>query len=201
MSGYVTRIRTTSGDLQIDYNALANLPDKPKLQDFGINAKADEINKLIGVTQPVQSQIDAKIAKSGDTMTGNLNMSGNAIKSLKNPTEDGDAANMQYVNSVGLSYRGLTSDYNMNDPSIPQGIYEINGTAIQGVSEGLVFHNQVRPGLIATQTVVSSNADKIWVRTYWHGVWNKFRYIGFDYGTESELPENAQDGQLFFVKA
>ena len=27
MADYVTRVRTSSGDLQIDYNALANLPD------------------------------------------------------------------------------------------------------------------------------------------------------------------------------
>lgn len=47
MSKHITRIRTESGDLQIDYNALANLPT---LSSFGISMTADEINALSGHT-------------------------------------------------------------------------------------------------------------------------------------------------------
>lgn len=41
MSQYITKIRTESGDLQIDYNALANLPtinDRLLNEDFTLSA-------------------------------------------------------------------------------------------------------------------------------------------------------------------
>ena len=70
MSGYVTKIRTTSGDLQIDYNALANKPEIPdKLQDFGITATSTELNNVIGTKGPIQEQIDNVIASLPDEPT------------------------------------------------------------------------------------------------------------------------------------
>lgn len=46
MSDYVTRIRTESGDLQIDYNALANLPTLGALAPKDIVAKKDLSNEV-----------------------------------------------------------------------------------------------------------------------------------------------------------
>ena len=155
-----------------------------------------------GIEELKVARDEVKIEVIDEPSTGLLGMLSSKMAKVKLTYEkklDSDAANMQYVNSVGLTYRGLTSSYNMDDPNMPQGIYEISGTPVYGVSDGLVFHKQIRPGVIAIQTVVSSTADQIWVRTYWKGTWNKFRYIGFGYGTETELPKNAQDGQLFFV--
>lgn len=59
MAKYVTKIRTTDGDLQIDYNALANLPEKTTLNSLGVVAKPDELNYMSGVTSPVQDQIES----------------------------------------------------------------------------------------------------------------------------------------------
>lgn len=48
MADYVKRIRTTSGDLQIDYNSLANLPD---LSDVASADHTHELKDLTGVAQ------------------------------------------------------------------------------------------------------------------------------------------------------
>lgn len=42
----------------------------------------------------------ARVAKSGDTMTGNLNMNSNKVTNLATPTNDTDAATKLYVDSV-----------------------------------------------------------------------------------------------------
>lgn len=72
MSQYVTKIRTESGDLQIDYNALANLPKSDdsltqsgsfadaKATGDTINTVQDRVQELVGNT-PVSEQISAQI--------------------------------------------------------------------------------------------------------------------------------------------
>ena len=44
--------------------------------------------------------ITTKVSKSGDTMSGNLDMGNNRIISVANPTDPTDAANKEYVDSV-----------------------------------------------------------------------------------------------------
>ena len=72
MSQYVTKIRTESGDLQIDYNALANLPKSDdsltqsgrfadaKATGDTIDAVQDRMQELVGNT-PVSEQIAEQI--------------------------------------------------------------------------------------------------------------------------------------------
>ena len=54
-----------------------------------VTATATEVNRLVGVTGSVQTQIDSKVAKAGDTMTGLLTLSGD-------PTAAMHAATKQY---------------------------------------------------------------------------------------------------------
>lgn len=216
MSGYIKRIRTTSGDLQIDYNALANLPAKPTLADLGISATPAEVNSVIGVRDTVQNQIDTqqeqigvlqeqidrRLQTTGGTLTGDLDMDDHTIINVRTPSQDSDVSTMSYSNSVGLSYRGPASAHSddLDSPNLPQGVYLIDSNPINGVSNGLLFHLNIVPDMYATQTIISNDASQIWVRTYWNDAWSQYRYIGFGYGTEEEMPTDAQDGQLFYVK-
>ena len=58
-----------------------------------VTASAAEVNFLTGVTSSVQTQIDSKVAKSGDTMTGLLTLSGA-------PTAANHAATKTYVDTA-----------------------------------------------------------------------------------------------------
>lgn len=55
---------------------------------------------------------NSKVNRSGDTMTGDLNMSGKKVKNINSPTQDEDAANKKYVDdkvdALGtlLTYKG-----------------------------------------------------------------------------------------------
>ena len=57
-----------------------------------LTVTATEINTLQGITSSVQSQIDGKVTKSGDTMTGALTLHADPIASLQ-------AATKQYVDN------------------------------------------------------------------------------------------------------
>jgi hypothetical protein len=60
MPQYITKIRTESGDLQIDYNALANLPSADStLSKFGMFADAQAVGRKI-------TQINNQIASVND---------------------------------------------------------------------------------------------------------------------------------------
>lgn len=83
-----------------------------------VTATATELSFLSGVTSNVQAQITSlganKVDKAGDVITGALVMSaaqidmgGNKIINVANPTDPGDAVNLQYLTTN--SYRGLLS--------------------------------------------------------------------------------------------
>lgn len=68
----------------------------------GISASTTQLNYLVGVTSSIQTQLNNKVTKTGDTMTGNLTMSGAGVQvTLPNlPTVGTDAANKTYVDSL-----------------------------------------------------------------------------------------------------
>lgn len=66
----------------------------------GITVSFAEVNYLSGVTSLVQPQIDGKVSKTGDTMTGPLSMGTNRITTLADPVNNDDAATKQYVDAV-----------------------------------------------------------------------------------------------------
>lgn len=55
------------------------------LSSFGVNATATELNYTDGVTSNIQTQLDGKVSKSGDTMSGRLtlNVSDNGVTPAK----------------------------------------------------------------------------------------------------------------------
>jgi len=59
-----------------------------------------EIGYLDGVTSAIQTQLDAKLPKSGGTMTGAIAMGSSKITGLGTPTADTDAATKLYVDNV-----------------------------------------------------------------------------------------------------
>ena len=65
-----------------------------------ITATSTEVNYLSGVTSSVQSQFGGKVSKTGDTLSGNLDLGNNNIISLASPVSASDAATKQYVDNV-----------------------------------------------------------------------------------------------------
>jgi hypothetical protein len=73
----------------------------PKInEDVVLTATATELNYVDGVTSSVQTQLDAKLALAGGTMTGAIAMGTNKITGLGTPTDATDAATKAYVDSA-----------------------------------------------------------------------------------------------------
>lgn len=66
----------------------------------GITITYTEANYLSGVTSSVQTQINSKVSKAGDTMTGPLSMGTNRITTVADPINNDDAATKQYVDAA-----------------------------------------------------------------------------------------------------
>lgn len=76
MANYIAKIRTTDGDKQIDYNALANLPDTSQLDTTDktligaineVNGKLKSFNYITLVDQPTNKNY--KLYVSNGTLT------------------------------------------------------------------------------------------------------------------------------------
>jgi hypothetical protein len=65
-----------------------------------------EENRAKGIEAGLRTDVDAKVAKAGDSMTGNLAMGGNKVIGIALPTSGEDAANKNYVDSLlaGLAW-------------------------------------------------------------------------------------------------
>jgi hypothetical protein len=73
----------------------------PKInEDVALTATATELNYVDGVTSAIQTQLDAKLALAGGTMTGAIAMGTNKITGLGTPTDGTDAATKAYVDSA-----------------------------------------------------------------------------------------------------
>lgn len=59
-----------------------------------------ELGYLSGTTSSVQTQLNGKLIKAGDTMSGILNMGSNRIVSVTDPSSAQDAATKNYVDSI-----------------------------------------------------------------------------------------------------
>lgn len=59
-----------------------------------------ELGYVSGVTSAIQTQLNAKLNKAGDTMSGELNMGANKITNVGAPTVATDAATKGYVDAV-----------------------------------------------------------------------------------------------------
>jgi len=66
----------------------------------GATLTTTELNYVDGVTSAIQTQLDAKLALAGGTMTGAIAMGTNKITGLGTPTDAADAATKAYVDSA-----------------------------------------------------------------------------------------------------
>lgn len=75
----------------------------------------------IAKTNGLQSALDSKLALSGGTMSGNLNMAGNPILNLPSPTNANDPATKSYVDSLvsGITWKKPVKDVVSTLPSSP----------------------------------------------------------------------------------
>lgn len=118
----------------------------------GATLTTTELNYVDGVTSSIQTQLDAKLPKSGGTMTGAIAMGTNKITGLGTPTDSADAATKAYVDAVaeGLHVHEscrVTTDANV---SIATGLE--NGDTLSGVT--LATGDRV---LVKNQTTASEN--------------------------------------------
>ena len=169
MSGYVTKIRTTSGDLEIDYNALANKPEIPDtLQDFGITATSKELNYVKGTKSSIQNQID--------DVQEQINHTNETIENLEFTTSLEDlniSASAEEINNT----KGTTAPIQTQIDLINQ-LFTNTGVQIEtDLLKKLDKSGGAMTGALTTNGVVLTE--------------------GADYGVE--YPANATKGQVFFV--
>lgn len=74
------------------------------------------LETLIDEAQDVIDGLPSKVSKSGDSMSGNLDMTDNKIVNLGAPTADADAANKEYVDDA-VSSVAITVDSALSDTS------------------------------------------------------------------------------------
>ncbi len=90
---------------------------------------------LQGLTSPVQANIDSRVLKAGDTMTGPLAMSANKITGLGTPTSAADAATKAYADagdalSLLLTGGTLSGNLSFSSTTVP-GLRLANLTTVQ----------------------------------------------------------------------
>ncbi len=99
----------TNKSIDADLNTITNIEnadikvgaaiDATKIADGSVSNT--EFQYIGGLTSDAQTQINAKVSKAGDTMTGDLNMSGTQkVTNLAEPTSAQDAATKQYVDNI-----------------------------------------------------------------------------------------------------
>ena len=73
--------------------------------------------QVTGAKNYADSQANARVARGGDTMSGNLNMGGNTINNLRDPTVGQEAATFSWCN--GRFELKSTSDYRLKERDGP----------------------------------------------------------------------------------
>ena len=101
------------------------IPGKKIFQDIEVpiptnDSKAVNLGFLKSYSYPKEVNETRYVKKSGDIMTGDLNMGNKTISNLKGPTNPNDAVNRQYtVNKPGDTMIGLLI--------VPKGSYPVQG--------------------------------------------------------------------------
>ena len=123
---------------------IADLVDSaPALLDT-LNELAAAINDNPNFSTTIATQIGEKVAKSGDTMSGDLNMGSNKVTSLAAPTANGDAANKLYVDNAEQSAKDYADDLASN--------YDAAGSAAAAQAAAETFATNADSALYNTVT-------------------------------------------------
>jgi hypothetical protein len=118
----------------------------------GATLSTTELNYVDGVTSAIQTQLDAKLALAGGTMTGAIAMGTNKITGLGTPTDGTDAATKAYVDAVSEGLHIHESARVAVDGNIAIATALENGDTAGGVT--LVTGDRV---LVKNQTTASEN--------------------------------------------
>jgi hypothetical protein len=132
--------------------AVANLVDSaPALLDT-LNELAAAIGDDENFIGTVTASIGEKVAKAGDSMTGNLDFGGtNKVTSLATPTSNGDAANKLYVDTAESDANSYT-DGQITTVSGNLTTHQNATTAVHGVTGNIV-------GTSDSQTLTNKTID------------------------------------------
>lgn len=105
---------TMAGNIDMDGRKITGLVDPVEDSDAVRKHYVDaNFVKSVNDTEPDDDgnvEIDV-LPKAGGTMTGDLDMGGNAVKNLKAPTAGTDAATKNYVDGKRLTYTGTLDTY------------------------------------------------------------------------------------------
>jgi hypothetical protein len=136
--------------------AVANLVDSaPALLDT-LNELAQAIGDDEDFIGTVTASIGEKVAKAGDSMTGNLDFGGtNKVTSLAAPTSNGDAANKLYVDTAESDAVSSANSYTDGQITTVSGnltTHQNATTAVHGVTGNIV-------GTSDSQTLTNKTID------------------------------------------
>jgi hypothetical protein len=118
----------------------------------GATLSTTELNYVDGVTSAIQTQLDAKLALAGGTMTGAIAMSTNKITGLGTPTDGTDAATKNYVDSAAQGIDWKASVRAATTAAVTLASDLENGDVLDGVT--LATGNRV---LVKNQSTGSEN--------------------------------------------
>ncbi len=136
---------------------------------------ATSLNNDSDLAGTLTTSISEKVSKSGDSMTGNLEMGSNKVTGLNSPTSNTDAANKAYVdstiqlqgtallqghNSVTIDVHGITDTnelvYN-SDSRLSNERTPIDGSVIESkISDGAVTSNKLADNAVVTAKIGNS---------------------------------------------
>jgi hypothetical protein len=121
-------------------------------QDKVADVSDTEIGYLNGVTSAIQTQLDAKLALAGGTMTGAIAMGTNKITGLGTPTDSADAVTKAYVDALGEGLHIHASVVAATTANITLATDVENGDTLDGVT--LATGNRI---LVKNQSTASQN--------------------------------------------
>jgi len=118
----------------------------------GATLSVTELNYVDGVTSAIQTQLDAKLALAGGTMTGAIAMGTSKITGLGTPTDAADAATKAYVDALGEGLHIHASVVAATTANITLATDVENGDVLDGVT--LATGNRI---LVKNQSTASQN--------------------------------------------
>jgi hypothetical protein len=103
---------TMSGNLDMGSNLISNISTPVSGNDAANKTYVDDVVNLIQQdVDAINLDLSAKVSKSGDTMTGILDMGSNLISNVSTPISGSDAANKTYVDATNpVNYPNSTTN-------------------------------------------------------------------------------------------
>ena len=123
-----------------------------------------ELGYVSGVTSAIQTQINSKVARAGDTMSGNLAMGANKVTGLGAATVNGDAVRFEqavftdgsHAITGNQSFSGTAKITNLLDPTLAQD--GATKAYVDNAVTGLSWKHAARAASTANVTVASAPA-------------------------------------------